>query len=175
MSETTVISKTPRWIKVTLVVSLALNLLVAGAVGASVFWPHMRPIGEGPHGGLARPAAMQTAARHLMWKLPRERRRALFALIVKHRRAMQPELNALADSRLALAKLLTSSSATTAELQAELLAVRNAESALHDKAAGLTKAYITSLSEKERRLYGQILQDPPRKRWFGHHERPHRE
>lgn len=167
MTQTPVISKTPRWVKITLTLSLALNLLVAGAVGASMFWSHSGLHGKGPHDGLARPAAMKVAGRHLMWKLPRERRRELFKIIRQHRRAMRPELNVLADKRLELAKLLATPTPSQEEIDKSLSSVKDAETALHRKAGGLVKAFIGNLTPQERRLYAKILQNPPRRRWFG--------
>ena len=79
--KTAKVRKAPRWMKITLVLSLALNLLIFGAIGARfAFGP--------PHGaarGLGAPGVMLMESRRIMRKLPPERRRALRVIIGKHR------------------------------------------------------------------------------------------
>lgn len=62
----------PRWMKITLVVSLALNLLVAGMVGGAVLRHGMRPGDHHPPGrahlGRAYVQALDRADRRALWR-----------------------------------------------------------------------------------------------------------
>ena len=62
----------PRWMKVTLVLSLALNLLVAGMVGGAVLRHGLRPDGHHPPGrthiGRAYVQALERADRRTLWR-----------------------------------------------------------------------------------------------------------
>jgi len=150
----------PRWIKVTLIISLAFNLLIVGAVTAKFFLPHHNLTGKGPHGAMARPNAMHQAGRHLMWKLPRERRRQMIQLVRSHRKNMQSELDNLAKARLALAKTIASGPDNQAAFEEKWLEVQKAEKALFIKASALTKDFIANLTPTERKTYAEILQKP---------------
>lgn len=156
----------PRWLKILLTVSLAFNFLIVGAVSAKLFLPHHNMTGKATHGALARPNAMYQAGRHLMWKLPRERRREMFQLVRMHRGNMQKELDILADARLALAQTISKQPDNMDEFDKKWVLVKEAEVALFSKANALTKDFIKSLSPDERKAYAEILQNPPRKKWF---------
>ena len=161
--------KTPRWVKILLVLSLAFNLLIIGAVSAKVFMPHHRFGGKGPHmthGPLARPGAMYKTGRYLMRQLSRERRYEMMQLVRMHRANMQNELKNLATARLDFARLIASQPDNKAGFDKTYAAVKQAEAALHEKASALTRDFISNLTPQERVTYAEILQNPPRRRWF---------
>lgn len=168
MTETTTPKrKTPRWIKVLLTISLALNLLIVGAVAAKFFFPHPHHrYGKGPHSALARPGALYKAGRHLMWKLSRERRHEMFQVVRMHRANMKTELGNLAKARLGLAKAIASQPDNQAAFDKNWEIVKQAETAFRVKASALTADFIKNLKPDERKIYAEILQNPPRRRWF---------
>jgi len=182
MTETTQTSapkrKSPRWVKVLLVISLAFNLLIIGAVGSKVFKPHHR-FGGGPnmhstkHGPSAhpsaRPGALIKAGRHMMRKMSPERRQEMFQILNKHRANMQEQMKSLADTRLAFAQHLANQSDDQAEFEKAYTAVKTAEDAVRDKYSEMTSDFIKNLTPPERKLYAKILQDPPRRHWFKRH------
>jgi len=166
MTDQTTKKTSSRWVKITLIISLAFNFLIIGAVAAKFFQPHHNMTGKGPHGTLAQPNALHQAGRYLMWKLPRERRREMLELVRMHRANMQGELNNLANARLALAKTIANQPDDTAEFDEKWAMVQEAETALFLKANLLAKDFIKSLTPQERKTYAQILQNPPQRKWF---------
>lgn len=152
--------------KIVLTISLALNFLIIGAIGAKFFLPHHPMHANGPHGSLARPNAMYKAGRHLMWKLTRERRHEMFAIVRMHRTNMQTELSNLAKARLAIARTIASQPDNQKKFDENWRVVQKAEAALFTKASALTADFIKSLTPDERKIYAEILQNPPRRRWF---------
>lgn len=175
MTETTQTSapkrKSPRWVKVFLVISLAFNLLIIGAVASKVFRPHHR-FGGGykmhhtKPGPSARPGALIKAGRHMMRKMSPERRHEMFQTLNKHRANMQEQMKTLAATRLAFAQHLTNRPDDQAEFEKTYIAVKTAEDALRDKFSEMTNDFIKNLTPAERKLYAKILQDPPRRHWF---------
>ena len=164
--------KAPRWMKVLLVISLAFNLLIIGAVASKAFMPHHRFGGKGIHKGyynpLARPAALIRAGRHMMRQMPHERRHEMFQLVRKHRTNMQSDKKKLAAARLELARLMASQSDNQQNFDTAYTAVKQAEAATHEKTSAMVRDFIKNLTPTERTLYAEILQNPPRRRWFGH-------
>lgn len=156
----------PRWMKILLTVSLAFNFLIIGAIGAKFLLPHHPMHGKGSHGALARPNAMYKAGRHLMWKLSRERRREMFQVVRMHRSNMQSELNDLAKARLAVAQTIARQPGNLEKFDKNWRIVKKAEAALFIKASTLTADFIKNLTPDERKIYAEILQNPPRRRWF---------
>lgn len=150
------------WMKIALTVSLALNLLIVGAVATTIYNAKRHYGDLARVSPLGRPAAMHRAARHLMWKLPRERRRELAELARKNRAALLPDMERLAKARLALANLIARGTVDQAEYQAALDAVSKAENDIHVQAGTLTRKFIDALTPEERRLYAEILKSGPR-------------
>lgn len=165
--------------KILLVISLAFNLLIIGAVSSKVFMPH-HPFGSASHhkykgfnkhqSKLARPGALFRANRYLLHQLPRARRKELIQLVRKHRDSMQDELLTLAAARLAFARHIDSQPENQAEFDKTYTQVKQAEVALHAKASAMTKAFISALTPAERKIYAEILQNPPHRRWFSRHK-----
>jgi len=166
MTDKTTKRTAPRWMKILLTISLALNLLIIGAIGAKFFRPYYPMHSKGPHGALARPDAMYKAGRHLMWKLTRERRQEMFQIVRMHRSNMQTELSNLAKARLALAKTITSQPDNQSAFDQKWGIVKTAETALLKKSNALTSDFIKSLTADERKTYAEILQNPPHRQWF---------
>ena len=165
-----IVRKSPRWMKILLVLSLALNLLIIGTIAGSFFFgPGHRFTGMAmsPYNKISRPTALYVAGRMLVWKLPRERRQAVFALVRKHRAAMAPAFKRLDTKRTELANILAAETLDSERFKTVFDDITKIEADIHLKAADLTEKFITSLQPAERRLYAKILQNPPRHRGFG--------
>ena len=161
---------TPRWLVVLAVVSLSLNLLVAGAVAARIYYSpfgfsHMR------HAMLARPGALHIAARRLLRRLPRDRAQALRGLAERYRRDLRARFGAVADARLRLARILARQPFDEAAYKAALDEVRASERNAHSTASALTEAFIRALTPEERGRYADILRSPGQHGWWRHHRR----
>ncbi len=157
--------KSPRWMKILLVISLSLNLLIIGAIGSRAYFGPAGFKVAGKHGRLASPNAMRHAGTHLMWKLPREKRLEIHQLVRNHKAAMKPQLLALANARANFARTLKTDYKPE-ELSAALAKVGAAEDVIHSKSTELIKIFIDKLTPQERKKYAAILLSPKRGRWF---------
>ena len=163
-----IVRKSPRWMKILLVLSLALNLLIIGTIAGSFFFgPGHRFTGMAPYNRIARPAALHVAGRMLVWKLPRERRRAVFELVQKQRTQMAPAFERLDEKRAELANILAAENLDTERFKTVFDEITKIEADIHLQAATLTEKFISGLHPAERRLYAEILQHPLRHRGFG--------
>ena len=170
MSDTTtptIKRKSPRWMKVLLVISISLNLLIVGAIGSRMYFgpPHFTVAGK--HGQLARPDAMRRAGLHMMWKLPREKRREIHQLVRNHRAEIQPQLQALAQARTQFANTLKTDY-TPQQLDAALAKMYAAQNTVEQKSNELIVRFIDRLTPQERKQYAEILLAPTHRRWFKH-------
>jgi uncharacterized membrane protein len=133
----------PRWLWVVLILSLALNLLVAGAaVGAFVLGRHTMAWSSGGMAGNVVQFARQ---------LPSERRSQIWAEVAEQRKAIRPLWRETGRLRRQLAALLAADpfdGAAFAETQRRML-----EAEMRARAAGqaLVSAIATRLSAEERR------------------------
>ena len=157
--------KSPRWMKVLLVISLCFNLIVLGAIGSRAFFgpPGFKMAGK--YGRLAHPGAMRHAGVHLVWKLPKEKRRAIHQLVHDHKDATKPQLKALAEARANFARTLKTDYKPE-EFATALKKMDAAEDTLQNKTHELITVFINKLSPQERKKYADILLSPKRKRWF---------
>ena len=159
------LGRTPRWLLTLLVISLALNLLIIGAVAARIYnspfgFSHMR------HAMLARPGALHIAGRRLMHRLPRARRLQLRALAARHREAIRASFLTVAGARTKLAEYLAGGTFDEDRYSALLEAVRKAERAAHGEAVRLTDAFLRALTPAERQRYAEILRSPGQRGWW---------
>ena len=150
--------KPRRWVMVLLAVSLALNLLVAGAVGGRIFSNFM-----GMHKArtfaLARPGAMVFAGYRLMRELPRERRTVLRRLVRERRGDIREAYRNVAEARLELARAIAREPFDEAAYKQAMASVQEAEAMARARVLALTDALIRALTPAERRLYVQKLRE----------------
>jgi uncharacterized membrane protein len=140
-----------RWLKIALVVSLALNLAVAGLVagaalkgrpdagGRDGLWPYSRALPEPYRGDLMR--ALRDSRRD--WIADRE---------------------ALGSTRAELAAALVAEPFDAAAVTALLARQRDRFTALADRGAALLVEQIARMSPEERRAYAEALERGPRGR-----------
>ncbi len=174
-----------RWPKVLLFLSLALNLLVLGAVGAMVY-KHFESgmSGYGMHdmwrgktmherAALGRPGLMLRASRRLMWRLPRARREALRGIASAHRETIRTAYAQVGRARQQLIDALAAEPFDESTYAAALARLRKADTAARMAVLDLADAFLRALTPAERRLYGRILRKMgARGRWKARHERP---
>jgi uncharacterized membrane protein len=168
-----------RWLGVALVLSLAVNLLVLGAVGtmayfhfsgAGSYWmshgkwrgktknPAMR------HAVLGRPGLMVRALWRTMRALPQERRRALRPLLREHRQAIRAAYAEVGRLRLQLAELLQDPTADRARLEAIAKRLEEAETATRRHIVRLVTTFLEHLTPQERRIFAEKLRQQERRR-----------
>ena len=141
---------TPRWMKIILVVSVCLNLLVVGALGAHFF---TRGFGGPPRGD----GGIWSQGRDLVRSLPRERRRALFGEFQSQRQQFRQEREAVRAARMNAGRALRSGNANAYAKAFDELAEAEAQ--------GLRKfrSFMGDVAEK--------LTDEERNRFADHLER----
>ncbi len=172
------------WVMPLLVVSLALNLLVAGAIGAMLyhhfaggFHGNARAMGQKMHAmghdrpaRLGRPGLMLIASWRLLRELPRERRKALRQVIRQRRGEIRRAYAKVAGARARLAQILAGEPFDEAAYAEAMKTLREADTAARASAVALADAFIRALTPQERRLYAQEIRkaaERRRGRWRG--------
>jgi len=151
-----------RWVTIVLTISLALNLLVASAIGARVIFGHGGFYGRQYGSG----GAMVAAGRHLLWSLPRERRNELRAIVRLHKpqfRAMRSEHD---EARRALADAITAEPFDIDRFDQAFTAMTQNESKAHEQIRALGRTFILKLTPEERATFAADLRKP--RRWRRH-------
>ncbi len=146
----------PRWAKILLTISLALNLLIIGAVATRYYfiaYDHKKST----MGNLAKAGAMHRAGMAMMWKLPRDRRDQLARFAMSRRQQMQQNFSAIAATRLKLADIIAARPFDQAAFDKAFAEVKNAEAQAHVAGLKLTRDFIARLSDDERTLYVEML------------------
>ncbi len=168
-----------RWPVALLVLSLAVNLLVLGAVGTMAYF-HFRGPAWMTHGewrgkmnaqtlqraALGRPGLMVRALWRTLRTLPEERRRALRPLLREHRQAIRQAYAEVGRLRLALAELLETAPADEARRQTLLRDLERAESQTRRHIVLLIGTFLENLTPEERRLFAEKLRRFERRRHF---------
>ena len=180
------------WVMPLLVVSLALNLLVAGAIGAMLYH-HFAGGAYGARPGatsmnvrdmrqrmaamrhdrparLGRPGLMLIASWRLLRELPRERRKALRQVIRQRRGEIRRAYAKVAGARARLAQILAGEPFDEAAYAEAMNTLREADTAARAKAVALADAFIRALTPQERRLYAREIRkaaERRRGRWRG--------
>ena len=143
------ISKSPRWMKIVLILSLMLNVLVIGAVGARAWMIHRHG-----HDG----AAMHALGVHsFLRKLPRERRKELRQKFGKMRGELRRHRATLIAPMKTMADALAAPELDKAKLEGALRTLRET----HESRATARERYlldlVASLSAEERQMLGRKI------------------
>jgi len=152
-----------RVLKSVIIVSLALNLLVIGAL-ATAWYRHGGK--HFHHGGVER--SLMHYARH---KLPRDRRRALRKAWHKERDALAPMFQDLRAARKQVGTALQVDSYSRAGVAAALDEVRQKRSLVRQRMSEKFLDLVETLTDDEKRALGQFIQEDRRGRWRGRHKR----
>ena len=143
-----------------LALSLALNILVAGAaVGAGVMW-YWGP----PPKSAGGQRALWLAAKGLSV----DRQKAFRKLLAETRRQVKPDTDAGRQSRDELARLLVQDQLDMAAISAELVKIRNADATLRARLEQAVVSFADTLSVEDRKRFveglrgrGRMLRRPP--------------
>jgi uncharacterized membrane protein len=130
-----------RWLWALLILSLALNLLVIGVVGGSL-WAVRR-------GGYWDAPLFMERAHRLMRGLSDERRTAVRAIFAQYRPQLQPSRGALRQARVELGRLLARDHSPQ-ELDAALADMLAKEARARDAARPMIAAVLNALKPEER-------------------------
>jgi uncharacterized membrane protein len=146
--------RAPRWLTGLLIVSLAFNLFVIGAVIAHHFgWRE----GGMRHARFASPAFTQLLPRRFFSDLGEERRRELVALMQAHRREFRRDQGELKDSAQAVAEALAAEPFDAARLDQALDDFAGRGRALVDMGAAIAKEVAGKLTPEERKMLAEHL------------------
>jgi len=147
------VRKAPRWMKVTMVLSLALNLLIFGAIGARfAFGP---PLGS-PR-GLGAPGVMFMEGRRMMRNLSPERRQALRSTIGMHKMEMRRHRDKIARARARLAQELAQDKLDIASFKAEMVKMKLAETQGYEAVMRMRENFLRALNKQERQMFARGL------------------
>lgn len=154
--------KRRRWVTIALTISLALNLLVVGAIGSRFFFGHGGYYGR--HHGQR--GAMLAAGKHLLWSLPRERRNELKA-IARQYRGQFKELHGEHDqARIALADAIAAQPFDATSFDTAYSAMMQTETKAQERIRTLGRDFILKLTAEERVKFAEKLRKP---RWGRRH------
>ncbi len=166
------------WLLPLLLVSLAFNFLIIGAVGSMVARHYLdrkvwgihdarrTDVGWKRHAALGRPGRMLRASRQLLRELPEERRKALSALVRRHGRAIREAYAKVGEARARLATVITTEPFDEKAYDAAMKKLREADAAARMKVLDLADAFLRALTPQERRRYAELLRDASRYRYW---------
>ncbi len=141
----------PRWMRVTLIASLAVNLLIAGVVASAMVRFRHAPFSSF-HGGPTLLSFTQT--------LPRERRQELWTGTSELRRTLRPMRWEIRDARKAVNDAIAAEPFDAARFEKAQLALFEADSRLRKEAVGLYSAIAQKLTQQERAAFAKWRPDP---------------
>jgi uncharacterized membrane protein len=147
------------WVKAVLILSLAFNLLVIGAVSAKFVAGHKW---AKRWGGAV---SVLHEGRHFIRSLPRERRREIREIARGHREAFAPVRQAADDARLALAAALEREPFDKQVYAQALEKLKTALRSAADPAGDMLTKVIENLTPGERKAFGRRLKRKPRRRY----------
>ncbi len=177
MTDTVQKKKRRSWLLPLLLVSLAFNFLIIGAVGAMIARHYLDRKVWGihdirkmdarwkRHAALGRPGRMLRASRKLLRELPEERRKALSALVGKHGRAIREAYVKVGEARARLAAVIAAEPFDEKAYADAMKDLRRADAAARMKVLDLADAFLRALTPEERRRYAEILRRNAYRRW----------
>ena len=140
--------RTRRWVWVLLAASLAVNLLIVGAIAGHILLggPERHFAGRGG-------PPIMAAIRQLMREMPGDRRKIVREIIKKHRPAIKPLRAARRKARSAAEKELTAQPFDKAKFESALRAVHDAKIKLRKTATPMLLEIIEVLTPQEREKF----------------------
>lgn len=138
----------PRWAKITLIASLAVNLLLVGSIIGHRFVTR-----HGPFASVFR--TVDDAARFAR-KLPPERRQALRAVFEKHRESLQPFIKAVQEARKGVEAASAADPFDKDKFISALTALQDAENKARAARRPMAAEMAAILSPEERKRFLNI-------------------
>lgn len=162
----------PRWAKITLIASLALNLLLVGSIVGHRFVTR-----HGPFASVFRAA---DDANRFARKLPPERRQALRAIFEKHRDTLRPLVEAVQEARKGVEAASAAEPFDKDKFIAALTALQDAEAKARAARRPMAAEMAAILTADERKrflnIHGGLQRElvPPgeRRRFFQRQQQP---
>jgi uncharacterized membrane protein len=133
--------RTPRWMWVLLVVSLAVNLMILG-VAFGTFWAVRNGLWDAP-------VALERS-HHFMQGLPPERRAEVRAIFFAHKAGLMPFWREVRQARAAIGRLIKRGDYTEAELNAAMDEVFKKELASKQASKPIASDILAHLRPNER-------------------------
>ena len=141
--------KAPRWMKIVLVLSLMLNVVAIGAVGARAWMVHKHG-----HGGFA----MHALGIHsFLRKLPSERRDKLRDQFKEGRKALRGQRHSFIGPLKELANALSAPQFDQARLDAAVMALRMTHDSHASARQDLLLKFVDALTPDERKILGSKI------------------
>ena len=134
--------RTPRWMWMLLIVSLALNLMVLGVVCGSMWLVRQGGLWDAP-------IALERSQR-FMQGLPQERRSEIKAVFFGHKPGLIPFWREVRQARLAIGTLIKRGNYTEAELNASMETLFQKEMAARQAAKPMVSDMMAQLKPDER-------------------------
>jgi uncharacterized membrane protein len=144
-----IVRKAPRWMWVLLILSLSLNLLIAGIVIGSV-WAVKR-------GGYWNAPIAFERSRQFMRELPRESRREIRDVFFEHKPALAPYWREVREARIAIGRLIESGHYSPEALDAAMDALFQKEMRARQEAKPMIGAMLAKLTPEQRLHFLRIF------------------
>jgi uncharacterized membrane protein len=148
-SARSVVRKAPRWMWAALILSLSLNLLVAGIVIGSV-WAVKR-------GGYWDAPIAFERSRTFMRQLPEESRRDIRQVFFEHKPALAPHWREVREARIAIGRLIEGGNYSPEALNAAMDALFQKEMRARQEAKPMIAAMLARLTPEQRVRFLRIF------------------
>ena len=139
------------WLKILLIISVSINLLIAGAI-ISRFVAVKRMIQAQ---GMGAPGLMLRQSRYMMRTASRERRLELRGIIGPHRKVLSKSRDEIGRQRAGIARLLQAGTLDRDALRAALKQLNEAEDKAHMTVTGLREDFLLAMTADERRKFAE--------------------
>jgi uncharacterized membrane protein len=137
--------RTPRWIWLLLILSLALNLLIIGIVGGSI-WAVRR-------GGFWDAPLFLERTHRFMQSLPADRRQQIRALFAQYQPQLDPYWREIRQARVNIGRLIERGGYTAEEFDAAMNDLLEKEAKGREAAKPMVAAMLNALKPEERRTF----------------------
>ncbi|PLX44702.1 MAG: hypothetical protein C0605_02110 [Hyphomicrobiales bacterium] len=151
------------WLKILLIISVSLNLLIAGAI-ISRFVAVKRMIQAQ---GMGAPGLMLREGRRIMRAVSPERRDELHKMVRPHREILARSRAEIAGARAEIARLMRAEPLDKAAFTAALQKLDAAENKAHRTVTQLRQEFLLALTPEERRRYVESMLRHPHRGRFG--------
>ena len=156
------------WLKIFLIISVSINLLIAGAVisrfvvAKRMFYAH----------GMGAPGLMLRESRHMLRSADRERRDELRQMMRPHRETLRGSRMEIGKRRAEIADLLNAENLDREALRAALKRLNDTEDKAHTAVAKLREDFLLALTVNERRRFAEGMLKKRFNRFRGRQRRP---
>lgn len=146
------------WLRWLLIASLALNLLIGGAVAARFFMPERMERMMGLNN------ATQLLPRRFLHDLPRERRRQLLDVLKAHGEAFRAARTEMRAATAQLAAALEADPYVAADAESAIMAFSSAGGGVIKTGEAAAREVLAMLTPEERKMLAKRLRERPGRR-----------